>query len=134
MQNDSMSVRGYSPDQHTGRMSTMSYQPQQVPRQCSLWQQLDPAAVALLAACVLGLAYALYVTISFWWLKPVLPHLIVTWVALLLNGIAMFSGRRQVMLLTCIGYVAGMLLFVNYMYLLIPQAILCLIAWWRAGK
>ncbi len=134
MQNDSMTVRGYTPDQQTGRMNTMPYQPQEASRAKSLWQQLDPSAVALLAACLLGLAYALYVTISFWWLAPVLPHLIVTWVVLLLNGAAMFLGQRRLMLLAGIGYIVAMLLFINYMYLLIPQVVLCLFAWWKAGN
>lgn len=134
MQNNPMTVRGFTPQQNTGRMNTLPYPPEEPSRGKSLWQQLDPAAVALLASCVLGLAYALYATISFWWLKAVLPHLIVAWVALLLNGAAMFSGKRSMMLLAAIGYGAAMLLFINYMYLLIPHVLLCLWAWWKAGQ
>lgn len=134
MQNDPMTVRGFSPQQNTGRMNTLPYQPEKSSRLKSLWQQLDPAAVALLAACVLGLAYALYATISFWWLKAVIPHLILVWVTLLLNGIAMLSGKRNAMLLTAVGYAVSMLLFINYMYLLIPHVLLCLWAWWKSGK
>ncbi len=134
MQNNPTTVRGYSPEQNTGRMNTLPYQPQEASRWKSLWQQLDPAAVALLAACVLGLVYALYATISFWWLKAVLPHLIVAWIALLLNGAALFTSQRRMMLLAGIGYIVAMLLFINYMYLLIPQAVLCLYAWWKAGS
>lgn len=134
MQNDPMTVRGFSPQQNTGRMNTLPYQPEKTSRLKSLWQQLDPAAVALLAAGVLGLAYALYATISFWWLKAVLPHLILVWVTLLLNGIAMLSGKRNAMLLADVGYAVSMLLFINYMYLLIPHVLLCLWAWWKSGK
>lgn len=134
MQNNPMTVRGYTPDQHTGRMNTLPCQPQETSRWKALWQQLDPAAVALLAACVLGLVYGLYATISFWWLKAVLPHLIVTWAALLLNGVALFTSHRRMMALTAVAYAAAMLLFINYMYLLIPQTVLCFWAWWKAGK
>lgn len=134
MQNNPTTVRGFTPQQNADRMNTLPYQPEEPSRFRSLWQQLDPAAVALLAACVLGLAYALFATISFWWLKPVLPHLIVAWVALLFNGAAMLSSKRSMMLLTVVGYGAAMLLFINYMYLLIPHVLLCLWAWWRSGK
>lgn len=134
MQNNPMTVRGYTPDQNTGRMNTLPYQPKEPSRWKALWQQLDPAAVALLAACVLGLVYGLYATISFWWLNAVLPHLIITWVALLLNGVALFTSQRRMMALTAVAYAAAMLLFINYMYLLIPQTVLCFWAWWKAGK
>lgn len=135
MLNDSTTVRGYTPEQNTGRMNTAPYQPaKETPRWKQLWKLLDPVAVALLAACVLGLAYALYATISFWWLTAVLPHLVVTWLVVVLNGVTMVMGHRRMMLLSAIGYAIAMLLFINYMYLLIPQAILCLWAWWKAGQ
>ena len=130
MQNEQMTVRGYSP-QNTGRMNTIPYQPQEKSRLQQIWQQLDPAAVALLAAAVLGLAYALFATISFWWLTRITAHLVLVWIALVFNAGALFTSRRELMLLSCIGYVVSMFLFVNYLYLLIPQAGLCLWAWWK---
>ena len=130
MQNEQMTVRGYSP-QNTGRMNTVPYQVQEQNRLQQIWQQLDPAAVALLAAAVLGLAYALFATISFWWLTRIIAHLVLAWIALVINTGALFTGKRELMLLSCVCYVVTMFLFVNYLYLLIPQAGLCLWAWWK---
>ena len=121
MQNEQMTVRGYSP-QNTGRMNTIPYQVQEQSRLQQLWQQLDPAAVALLAAAVLGLAYALFATISFWWLTQIIAHLVLVWIALLINAGALFTGKRELMLLSGICYGVAMFLFINYLYLLIPQA------------
>lgn len=130
MQNEQMTVRGYSP-QNTGRMNTIPYQVQEQSRLQQLWQQLDPAAVALLAAAVLGLAYALFATISFWWLTRIIAHLVLVWIALLINAGALFTGKRELMLLSGICYGVAMFLFINYLYLLIPQTGLCLWAWWK---
>ncbi|MBQ7305364.1 MAG: hypothetical protein IJW85_04080 [Clostridia bacterium] len=130
MQNEQMTVRGYSP-QNTGRMNTIPYQVQEQSRLQQLWQQLDPAAVALLAAAVLGLAYALFATISFWWLTQIIAHLVLVWIALVINVSALFTGKRELMLLSGICYGVAMFLFINYLYLLIPQAGLCFWAWWK---
>lgn len=130
MQNEQMTVRGYSP-QNTGRMNTIPYQVQEQSRLQQLWQQLDPAAVALLAAAVLGLPYALFATISFWWLTQIIAHLVLVWIALVINVGALFTGKRELMLLSGICYGVAMFLFINYLYLLIPQAGLCLWAWWK---
>lgn len=136
MQNDQMTVRGYSPQQNTGRMNTMPYQtePSFAEKVKAIWNQLDPAAVMLLTAAMLGLAYALYATISFWWLTKVLTHIILVWVTVALNCVALFSGKRELMLASALCYVIAMLLFINYLYLLIPQALLCAWAWWRSGQ
>lgn len=128
MQNNQANVRGYTPQQNTGRMNTLPYQPvNQTPVSPvkALWQQLDPAAVALLAAAVLGLVYALYATISFWWLTKIVAHLIMVWLTVLVNAAALFKGKKEFMLVSLIGYAVSMLLFMNYLYLLIPQALLC---------
>lgn len=136
MQNDQMTIRGYAPQQNTGRMNTLPYQvpPLEQPpsRWKLLWQQLDPSAVALLGAALLCLGYALFATISFWWLGAVLPHLVLVWVTLLIIGLALFTRQKDTMLIAALGSIAAMLLFLNYCYLLIPQAILCLIAWRKA--
>lgn len=137
MQNDQMTIRGYSPQQNTGRMNTLPYQPQEpttLPAKLKLlWQQLDPAAVMLLAAVVLGFAYALYVTISFWWLNKLIAHLVLIWLTVALNGIALISGKRELMLATALCYIISMLLFINYFYLLLIQPALCLWAWWKTN-
>lgn len=135
MQNNPTTIRGYSPQQDTGRMNTLPYQPQQpatgLDRLKALWQQLDPAAVALLTAAVLGFAYALYATISFWWLTKIIMHLVLVWITVLINVGSLLTGKRELMLVSSTCYVIAMLLFVNYMYLLVPQAGLCLWAWWK---
>ena len=66
MQNNQTTIRGYSPQQNTGRMNTLPYQVQApvqsspVDRIKAIGAQLDPCAVMLLCALILGLAYALY--------------------------------------------------------------------------
>lgn len=136
MQNEQMTIRGYSPQQNTGRMNTLPYQaPAQlspIERFKAIWSQLDPAAVMLLAAVVLGFAYALYATISFWWLTKLIPHLILVWLTVVVSGVALFAGKRELMLASAAGYVIALLLFVNYFYLLLPQPLLCLLAWWKS--
>ena len=132
MQNNQTNVRGYVP-QNTGRMNTLPYQPQE-PQQTSIWQQIDPYALALLVAAVLGLAYALYATISFWWLTKIILHLILAWGAVGLNTYALFTRKQSVMHFAAVAYLVAMLLFINYCYLLIPQLILCAVAWWNANE
>ncbi|MBE5802925.1 MAG: hypothetical protein E7316_00255 [Clostridiales bacterium] len=132
MQNEPTTVRGYSP-QDTGRMNTLPYQPQENNTVKSLWKQLDPAAVVLMVAAILGLAYALYATISFWWLTKILVHLILVWVTVGISALALFTGNRMLTAIAAIGYVVSMLLFVNYFYLLLPQAGLCAFSWWKAA-
>lgn len=133
MQNEEITVRGYSP-QNTGRMNTLPYQPGKPVNQPTIWQLLDPAAVALLIAAILGLAYGIYATVAFWWLKKVTMHLIVAWLGVVLNAIALFRSNRQLMALSAIAYIAASLLFVNYFYLLLPQALLCIWAWWKTRE
>ena len=138
MQNNQTTIRGYSPQQNTGRMNTLPYQVQApvqsspVDRIKAIGAQLDPCAVMLLCALILGLAYALYATISFWWLTTLLPHLILIWLTVVINGVALFTGKQDISLITAAGYLVSLLLFVNYFYLLLPQAVLCAIAWWNA--
>lgn len=131
MQNNQMNTRGYVP-QNTGRMNTLPYQPQ-APKN-SIWQVIDPYAVALLVAAVLGLAYALYATISFWWLTKIILHLVIAWSAVAMNAYALFSRKQTMMLIAAGLYLISMLLFINYCYLLIPQMILCAVAWWNANE
>lgn len=131
MQNEQMTVRGYSP-QNTGRMNTVPYQVTESNRWKQLWQLLDPAAVALLAAGILGLAYALYATITYWWLTKIIIHLVVAWASVCMNALALFRSNRQMMTVAAVGYIIAMLLFMNCFYLLIPQALLCIWAWWKS--
>lgn len=131
MQNEQMTIRGYSP-QDTGRMNTLPYQPQETSKIKALWQQLDPAAVALMAAAILGLGYAIFASVSFWWLTKVLFHLILVWATVGINVIALFTSNRSLTALSVVGYIVSMVLFVNYCYLLLPQAALCLWAWWKS--
>lgn len=135
MQNEQMTVRGYSP-QNTGRIH---YDNEQLRSEKdsgwqAIWMMLDPAAVALLAAGVLGLIYALYATISYWWLTKILMHLILTWLTVGINAVAMFRSDRRMMAVAVVGYIVSMLLFVNYLYLLIPSALLCVFAWWKSKE
>lgn len=135
MQNDPSSIRGYRPSGQTTREQPCYTGPQQPEppsfsqRMKHLWQQLDPASVFLLGAAVLGAAYALYISISFWWYIKVLAHLIACWAALGLNVAALFSRRKNITLLAALAYGAAILLFLNYAYLLVPQLVLCLLAW-----
>lgn len=131
MQNEQMTVRGYSP-QNTGRMNTVPYQVAEPNRWKQLWQLLDPAAVALLAAGILGLAYALYATITYWWLTKIIIHLVVAWASVGVNAMALFRSNRQMMTVAAVGYIIAMLLFMNCFYLLIPQVLLCVWAWWKS--
>ena len=135
MQNNQTNVRGYAP-QNTGRMNTLPYQPQQeeITGFKAIWQQIDPYALALLVAAVLGLAYALYASISFWWLTKIILHLILAWAAVGVNAYALFTRKQPMMLLAAVCYLVAMLLFINYCYLLIPQLILCAVAWWNANE
>ena len=135
MQNNQTNVRGYAP-QNTGRMNTLPYQPQQEETTSfkAIWQQIDPYALALLVAAVLGLAYALYASISFWWLTKIILHLILAWAAVGVNAYALFTRKQPMMLLAAVCYLVAMLLFINYCYLLIPQLILCAVAWWNANE
>jgi len=131
MQNEQMTVRGYSP-QNTGRMNTVPYQVEEPNRWKQLWQLLDPAAVALLVAAILGLGYALYATITYWWLTKIIAHLVIAWVSVGINAMALFRSNRQLMAVAAVGYVIAMLLFMNYFYLLLLQALLCIWAWWKS--
>ena len=135
MQNNQSNVRGYTP-QNTGRMNTLPYQPQQEETTGfkAIWQQIDPYALALLVAAVLGLAYALYASISFWWLTKIILHLILAWAAVGVNAYALITRKQPMMLLAAVCYLVAMLLFINYCYLLIPQLILCAVAWWNANE
>ncbi len=135
MQNNQTNVRGYVP-QSTGRMNTLPYQPQQEETTGlkAIWQQIDPYALALLVAAVLGLAYALYATISFWWLTKIILHLILAWGAVAVNAYALFTRKQTMMLIAAAAYLVAGLLFINYCYLLIPQLILCAVAWWNANE
>lgn len=135
MQNNQTNVRGYTP-QNTGRMNTLPYQPQQEETFGfkAIWQQIDPYALALLVAAVLGLAYALYASISFWWLTKIILHLILAWAAVGVNAYALITRKQPMMLLAAVCYLVAMLLFINYCYLLIPQLILCAVAWWNANE
>ena len=135
MQNNQTNVRGYTP-QNTGRMNTLPYQPQQEETSGfkAIWQQIDPYALALLVAAVLGLAYALYASISFWWLTKIILHLILAWAAVGVNAYALFTRKQPMMLLAAVCYLVAMLLFINCCYLLIPQLILCAVAWWNANE
>ena len=135
MQNNQTNVRGYTP-QNTGRMNTLPYQPQQEETTGfkAVWQQIDPYALALLVAAVLGLAYALYASISFWWLTKIILHLILAWAAVGVNAYALITRKQPMMLLAAVCYLVAMLLFINYCYLLIPQLILCAVAWWNANE
>ena len=132
MQNNQTNLRGYTP-QNTGRMNTLPYQPQEN-EQTSIWQQIDPYALALLVAAVLGLAYALYATISFWWLSKIILHLVLAWGSVALNAYALFTRKQNLMFFAAAGYLVSMLLFINYCYLLILQLILCVLAWWNANE
>lgn len=135
MQNNQTNVRGYTP-QNTGRMNTLPYQPQQEETSGfkAIWQEIDPYALALLVAAVLGLAYALYASISFWWLTKIILHLILAWAAVGVNAYALITRKQPMMLLAAVCYLVAMLLFINYCYLLIPQLILCAVAWWNANE
>ena len=135
MQNNQTNVRGYTP-QNTGRMNTLPYQPQQEETTGFkvILQQIDPYALALLVAAVLGLAYALYASISFWWLTKIILHLILAWAAVGVNAYALITRKQPMMLLAAVCYLVAMLLFINYCYLLIPQLILCAVAWWNANE
>lgn len=135
MQNNQTNVRGYTP-QNTGSMNTLPYQPQQEETAGfkAIWQQIDPYALALLVAAVLGLGYALYASISFWWLTKIILHLILAWAAVGVNAYALITRKQPMMLLAAVCYLVAMLLFINYCYLLIPQLILCAVAWWNANE
>ena len=135
MQNNQTNLRGYTP-QNTGRMNTLPYQPQQEEATGfkAIWQQIDPYALALLIAAVLGLAYALYATISFWWLTKIILHLILAWGAVAINTYALFTRKQTMMLFAAAAYLVAGLLFINYCYLLLPQLILCGVAWWNANE
>lgn len=93
--------------------------------------QLDLPVVMLLAAGVLGLAYALFVTISFSWLTKLIPHLLVVWLTVIATCAACVLRQKRIALAACAGYVLSILLFLNYFYLLLPQPILCGLAFWH---
>lgn len=93
--------------------------------------QLDLPIIMLLAAGILGLAYALFVTISFSWLTKLIPHLLVVWLTVIATCAACVLRQKRIALAACAGYVLSILLFLNYFYLLLPQPILCGLAFWH---
>lgn len=148
MQTNDTNIRGYFPpsDPNLQRQQTSSFAP---PRQTSpvmmggnrpapfaqraaaIWRMLDKSMLMLLVAAVLGLAYALFVTISFWWFARLLPHIVIVWAAVALTAAALFTRDRRLALAAAVGYLAAVLLFLNYCYLLIPSLLLSGFALYR---
>jgi len=106
-------------------------QPSVIDRIRAVIPQLDMPLIMLLAAGILGLAYALFVTISFSWLTKLIPHLLVVWLTVIATCAACVLRQKRIALAACAGYVLSMLLFLNYFYLLLPQPILCGLAFWH---
>ncbi len=148
MQTNDTNIRGYFPQpdpnlprQQTGSFTSLQQTPpvvmggnQPAPfaqRAMAIWQALDKSMLMLLVAAVLGAAYALFVTISFWWFTRLLPHIVVVWAAVALTAAAMFTRDRRLALAATIGYLIAILLFLNYCYLLIPSLLLSGFALYR---
>lgn len=106
-------------------------QPSLIDKIRTIIPQLDLPLIMLLAAGILGLAYALFVTISFSWLTKLIPHLLVVWLTVIATCAACVLRQKRIALAACAGYVLSMLLFLNYFYLLLPQPILCGLAFWH---
>ena len=106
-------------------------QPSVIDRIRAVIPQLDLPVIMLLAAGILGLAYALFVTISFSWLTKLIPHLLVVWLSVIATCAACVLRQKRIALAACAGYVLSMLLFLNYFYLLLLQPILCGLAFWH---
>ena len=141
MYQDPTTVRGYNPQQNTGRMNTLPYQPAQPAEEQSfmdkakaIWAQLDPAAVALLAAAIAGGIYALYTTIALGHISQLIAHVIVIWLTVAVNILALFSYKHEIKLVAAVGYVIAMLLFLNFFYWLIPSCALSAWAWWKSRQ
>lgn len=149
MQTNDTNIRGYFPQPDPNlppRQQTAPFTPLQptspivmrseqsapiAQRAAAVWQLLDKSMLMLLIAAVLGVAYALFVTISFWWFLRLLPHIVVTWAAVALTVAAMLTRDRRLTLVAVVGYLAAVLLFLNYCYLLIPSLLLSGFALYR---
>lgn len=112
MQTNDTNIRGYFPQPDPNlppRQQTAPFTPLQptspivmrseqsapiAQRAAAVWQLLDKSMLMLLIAAVLGVAYALFVTISFWWFLRLLPHIVVTWAAVALTVAAMLTRDR----------------------------------------
>ncbi len=149
MQTNDTNIRGYFPQPDPNlppRQQTAPFTPLQpmqpivmqngqpaplAQRAAAVWQMLDKSMLMLLIAAVLGVAYALFVTISFWWFLRLLPHIVVTWAAVALTVAAMLTRDRRLTLVAAVAYLAAVLLFLNYCYLLIPSLLLSGFALYR---
>ena len=79
-------------------------------------------------AMLFGFAYALYVTIAFAWLPRLLPHILLAWLSVVLNGAAcVLRSRPMLMLVSGISYLITALLFLNRIFFLLPSVALCVI-------
>lgn len=94
-------------------------------------ENIDWNVLMLLASALLGVIYALVVTITLSRLGQLIPHIIVAWATAIAAGAAGFLRNRWIALGAAVGYVIAMLLFLNYFYWLLIPAILCGVAFTR---
>lgn len=128
----------YHPQNPPPGYVTGNYPPVQQPQMTqptqpirSIAENLDWNVVMLLVSALLGVIYALVVTITLSHLGQLIPHMIVAWLSALGAGSASFLRNRWAALGAAIGYVLAMLLFLNYFYWLLLPAILCGVAFMR---
>lgn len=87
------------------------------------------SAWMMAAGVVLALIYALYVSINYGGVSKIIPHIVVTWLSVLCSGAAAYLYDSRMILVAGAGLVIAMLLFLNTWYLIIPAAILCVLAY-----
>jgi hypothetical protein len=98
----------------------------------------------LLVALILGGAYLVYSAV--YWMGAngstgsaaagaaiataiVFPHLVCTFVAVLMNAIGLVQGRRGFALAAGILYAVAMVLFPSYFFFVVIEAVLCFVAY-----
>lgn len=104
-----------------------------------------------LIALILGLLYVIYLIVYFADVNTkttdslelvgasiatamVMPHLVITILAVIFNGLGYFLNHRGFTLVAGILYSVAMLAFVMYFFFVLIQAILCYIAYAKMGK
>ncbi|MBQ9059388.1 MAG: hypothetical protein IJ125_09415 [Atopobiaceae bacterium] len=106
--------------------------------------------ILLLIAFVLGVAYMLYSAV--YWTgavsnasgteglgamiasRIVMPHLVVTGVGVIFNGLGLFMKKPAFALVAGILYAVAMVLFMTYFMFVVIQAVLCFVAFAQMKK
>lgn len=112
-------------------------QPVQVPQAENLLTAVKAGkknAWLMLAGVLLGLIYAIYVTVTYGSVSRIIPHIVVTWLSVLCSGGAAYLYDNRMIIVAGAGFVISMLLFLNTWYLIIPAAALCVLAYFFQEK